>query len=607
MARKATGIGPTIDVHLPAQVPGAPTWVESGQFVIASTNDVLVLTSDQGGPVSIDVDDGVYTGDALAAELQTKMNASGTLTGGAITFAVSWDSSTEKFTIDATDGHEIALTYSGSDAAETFGFTANASSAQTITSDSETHGTGTITFDLNENGNGPTAEYAVYCNELAKYVGADGAADEASEVWQTAADWSNGGQSGRITVIGVAEHTELTFKSKARNENGDETEFGPDSAAMNAYPLIDWGTTSTAQTRRLTGGNTRIKENGVTLDDGTTATVYVGGTSKAIPVQFALENYDETPSRVEMEFSEDSGATWAAAHTFFDIYTSNKTLRFTSDLGGPVDISLDEETYDTGAALASNLQTRMNADNTLTGTGTITFAVSFSTTTGKYTIDAGEGHTISLDYYNSNGAFALGFTGNKAAAQTITSDETRGDPPNTLATSEAGTSHTIYWDSGRDAGKSELKTTVMIRLTPYDQSVTGGDAAGTETSDAFTVNNRPGTVTVMNYDGRMFGKDATPTFSWVMADLTLGDYAYWEITIEDENSVVLRTSNAENTAGWEYEDETDSWNPVPVAGVARDHINGTNRARYTCQEELEVDNENDYTITVRQGERRDRG
>lgn len=604
MARKATGIGPTIDVHLPAQTPGAPTWVESGQFVIASTNDVLVLTSDQGGPVSIDVDDGVYTGDALATELQTKMNADGTLTGGAITFAVSWDSSTEKFTIDAGEGHEIALTYSGSDGASTFGFTANASAAQTITSDSETHGSGTITFDLDENGNGATVEYAIYCNELTKYVGADGVADEAAEVWQTADDWDNGGQDARVTVTGLTDHTSYTFKVKARNENGDETAFGSSSAAMNTYTTVDWGSTSSADTKRVTGGNTRIKEDGVTLDDGTTETVYANGTSKAIPIQFALENYDETTSRVVMEFSEDSGSTWATAHTFFDIYAGNKTLRFTSDLGGPVDISLDEGTYDTGADVATNLQTKMNANGTLTG-GVITFAVTY--TDGEYEIDAGEGHTIALDYYNSNGAFALGFTGNKTAARTITSDESRGDPQNTLTTSEAGTSHTIYWDSGRDAGKSELKSTAMIRLTPYDASPSGGDAAKTETSDAFTVNNRPGTVTVQNYDGRTFAKDTTPTFSAVMADLTLGDYGYWEITIEDETSVVLKTTSAENIAGWEYEQSTDDWHAVPVTGVAKDYIDGTNRVRYTCQTALSVDNDNDYTITMRQGERRDRG
>jgi len=32
-----------------------------------------------------------------------------------------------------------------------------------------------------------------------------------------------------------------------------------------------------------------------------------------------------------------------------------------------------------------------------------------------------------------------------------------------------------------------------------------------------------------------------------------------------------------------------------------------NRVRYTCQTALEPDDDNDYTVTFRQGERRDRG
>jgi len=609
MARRRTTPSPGITVTLPANVPGVPTWVESTQFRITSSNDVLVLTSDQGGPVSIDVPDGVYTCPALAAALQDAMNADGTLTGsGTITFSVSYDDTASKFTIDAGSGHTIAFTYSGSDAAETFGFDGDKSASQTITSDSETHGTGTITFDFEANGNGDNVEYAIFSNTDGKYVGADGVPDEASEVWQTRADWNNGGQAGRVTVVGLTDYTSYTFKIKARNEAGDETDFCADSAAMNTKPNIDWGDPSDALTRRVTTGNTRIKENGVEVSSSVTKTVYINGTCKAIPVQFALENYDSTTSRVVMEFSEDDGNTWNPAHTFFDIYSGNKTLRFTSDQGGPVDISIAEATYDTGAALAAELQSKMNADGTLTGSGTITFSVSFNTSTGKYTIDAGAGHTIALDYYNSNGAYAFGFTDNKSASQTITSDESRGDPPNTLSTSQSGTSHTIYWDSGRDAGKSEHKTATKLRLTPYDSSPSGGDAAKAEVSDAFEVDNRPSRVTVQNYDGRAFDKDTTPVFSCVMGEINCGRYLFFEITIEDGNGqTVLRTSSAENVVGWEYETSPGNWSSVTPQGINIRYADGTNRVRYTCQAPLEADNTKDFTITFRQGETRDRG
>lgn len=103
-------------------------------FTITAGNDVLILTSDQG-TANIDVEDGTYNGTDAATALQTAMNADDTLTGGTITFAVSWSATTRKFTIDATAGHTIAYTNTGSDAGLTFGFSADASAAQTITSD----------------------------------------------------------------------------------------------------------------------------------------------------------------------------------------------------------------------------------------------------------------------------------------------------------------------------------------------------------------------------------------------------------------------------------------------------------------------------------------
>ena len=100
---------------------------------VTAGNDVLVFTSDQGGPQSIDVaDDSDYTCDQVADALETAMNGDGTLTGGAITFSVI--SQMGRTYIDAGAGHTIAFTYAGSDGADTHGFTADISAAQTITS-----------------------------------------------------------------------------------------------------------------------------------------------------------------------------------------------------------------------------------------------------------------------------------------------------------------------------------------------------------------------------------------------------------------------------------------------------------------------------------------
>ena len=110
--------------------------VDDAWNVVVAANDVLVLTSDQGGPVSLDVADGRYNRADLGTALQTALNADDTLTGtGTITFAVSYSAATEKYTIDATVGHTITYTDSGSDGGALFGFTADAGAAQTITSD----------------------------------------------------------------------------------------------------------------------------------------------------------------------------------------------------------------------------------------------------------------------------------------------------------------------------------------------------------------------------------------------------------------------------------------------------------------------------------------
>ena len=500
VTQEETGYGTADTGASAARVPGVPVYYSNKLVSISSSNDVLTLTSDEGGPVNIDCDDGIYTRAELATELASKMNADGTLTGGAITFAVTFSTTTNKYTIDATTGHTIALTGVGStsDAANTFGFYANATAAQTITSDSELFGNNTITFDFSANGNASEVVYAIYSNTDSKYVGSDGKADEASETWQTRANWSGGGSSGRVTIIGLTDFTDYTFKVKAKNELAVETAFCSNSSAMNTYPAIDYGTVSDSLARRVTGGNTRVQEDGVTVST-TDYTLYTSGTYGDINLTFVLENNYTTTSRVLLQYSEDN-TTWATGRDFFVIDSTNKVLNFTSDQGTAA-ITLTEATYNTGAALATNLQTQMNANTTLTGTGTITFAVTFSTTTGKYTIDATAGHTIALSFWTtSTGGWTFGWLDDVTAAQTITSTNTRGKCPRTLTTTAAGTEHTIVWDSYYDAGESESDSTVYLRLTPYDASPSGGSAAKIETSDAFTVNNRPAQVTLLNYD-----------------------------------------------------------------------------------------------------------
>ncbi len=111
--------------------------IGTGYFQITAENDVLNMTSSQGGAVNIDIPDLTYEGDDLATALETAMNANNTLTGtGTLTFSVSY-SSTYKFTITIDEGgvHTITIDVSASDAALEFGFTEDPTAASSIESD----------------------------------------------------------------------------------------------------------------------------------------------------------------------------------------------------------------------------------------------------------------------------------------------------------------------------------------------------------------------------------------------------------------------------------------------------------------------------------------
>ncbi len=112
------------------------------------------------------------------------------------------------------------------------------------------------------------------------------------------------------------------------------------------------------------------------------------------------------------------------------ITSSNDVLAFTSDKGS-ANIDVPDNTYEIDN-LVTALQIAMNANTTLTGTGAITFIITYSSTTGKVTIDAGTGHTIALTYSTSDGALTWGFTANKSAAQTITADQPIPGNPNSI-------------------------------------------------------------------------------------------------------------------------------------------------------------------------------
>lgn len=119
---------------------------------------------------------------------------------------------------------------------------------------------------------------------------------------------------------------------------------------------------------------------------------------------------------------------------YFEITAENDVLSMTSSSGGPVNIEIDDGTYG-GDDLATALETAMNANNTLTGTGTLTFSVSYSDYLFTIEIDESDSYTITIDVLTSDAALTFGFTEDPTVASSITSDQVVAEDPTDIVDS----------------------------------------------------------------------------------------------------------------------------------------------------------------------------
>lgn len=145
----------------------------------------------------------------------------------------------------------------------------------------------------------------------------------------------------------------------------------------------------------------------------------------------SIDGDDNDAAGWTITFSGTAGtaASPATTDTFYLLRGVNNVLSLKSSESTSfesIDLldSTDDYGFFTGAELATQIQTKLNADTTLTGAGTITFAVDYdSTTTDCFTIDAGADETIELDYSASSAGETIGFTEDSAAdTQAITGD-----------------------------------------------------------------------------------------------------------------------------------------------------------------------------------------
>ena len=326
MTRRRGTASPGTVVTMAANVPGAPTFVTNRQFDVTASNNALELTSYKagellGGPVTISIAADVYTPTAYASAWEDAINADDTLTNsGEFTVTVSYDSTTHKITIATSDAdYTLALTGVGSTstAAHRCGFYSNKEAAATLLSDTEAHGSGTITIDLDTNDNGANADYVIHNKTTDDYLDLDGAASE-GEVWGTAAEWNNGGASGRVTAVELEGETSYTFDVKARDEAEDKTEYGAASAAMATMPDLDAGEYNENVDYETSSGNTKIED--LAAPSGNQAEDIHEGFYGDVTISYKLQSYSSLVNNsIEVQFSEDydgedpDSATWAAA------------------------------------------------------------------------------------------------------------------------------------------------------------------------------------------------------------------------------------------------------------------------------------------------------
>jgi len=292
----------------------------TGIFTITAANDVLVLTSDQGS-ASIDTPDGTYSGAELATALAAAMNADTTLTGSTITFAVTYSTTTTLFTIDATTGHTIAYTHTGSDAGTTYGFTEDAAAAQTITSDTAVSGEPQDTISIIHAG----VEEAIkqYCHrtfDSTTYL------HETHDGNDSMSIFLNQYPIISITQVAIGEMAGIKVKNTATDVTRATVTVAPDDTTMTL--TVAGGTSASTDTIDLSDSSYDTLNEVVTqintLSDGWSAKIYDSNygsllSSELLPV---------------MAHSVGSRGGTEAGWSYLNIPSSVISVRFTAESAG---------------------------------------------------------------------------------------------------------------------------------------------------------------------------------------------------------------------------------------------------------------------------------
>jgi len=228
-----------------------------------------------------------------------------------------------------------------------------------------------------------------------------------------------------------------------------EAGYGLDGTTGNTFfaPLTSISTT-TANTTGLTtftevdSGNT----GGATINTGTVA-------------DRTLVNGDDYEIRFK-SFLVDAG---------------NNTLNVTTT-NGTASVTLTASAGQTGASLAADLQTQLNASGVLTGAGADTMTVSYIPATDTFSISINNGKTVTINTAASTANTLLGFTADPAAAASITSDSASGNRLYDIVNTTTGT--TLSSNASYTSGSTITFDGVSVIISDGSSAPENGDIFG---------------------------------------------------------------------------------------------------------------------------------
>ncbi|HLC26246.1 MAG TPA: flagellar hook-associated protein FlgK [bacterium] len=159
----------------------------------------------------------------------------------------------------------------------------------------------------------------------------------------------------------------------------------------------------------------------------------------------------------------------------FLVDAGNNTLNVTTT-NGTASVTLTASVGQTGAALAADVQARLNASGVLTGAGADTMTVSYIPATDTFSISINNGKTVTINTAASTANTLLGFTADPAAASSITSDSASGNRLYDIVNTTTGT--TLSSNASYTSGSTITFDGVSVIISDGSSAPENGDIFG---------------------------------------------------------------------------------------------------------------------------------